>query len=41
MYVHISFRDAKLEKRVYFCHFYKFGKGHDGKIKEKHAKPHN
>ena len=23
---------AKLEKRVCFCNFYKFGKGHDGKI---------
>ena len=40
MYMHTSFRSAKsgkifFKKRVCFCHFYKFGKGHDGKFKEK------
>ena len=36
MHVRTSFRGAKLEKKkVCFCNFYKFGKGHDGKIKKK------
>ena len=45
MYVRTLFRGAKSckigKKRVCFCHFYKFGKGYDGKIKGNTCKMRN
>ena len=45
MYVRTSFRGAKImqnwKNRVCFCNFYKFGKGHEGKVSKKQAKTCN
>ena len=42
MYLHTSFKGCKnvqnLRKGCVFCHIHKFWKGHDGKIRIKHAK---
>ena len=41
MYVHTSLRGAKsckIGNKGVFCHFYKFGKGHEGKLRKKICK---